>query len=855
MMKIKRAAAVFLLTACLILTASPVLAAGTGVGPTATEVVPATGTDVGPTAAKVVPAAGTDVDQTLADDADTSSAGLPVSDITMNVTYGYDNTAKGGRYIPIHVYLNNTKNSPFSGYISVMSMESDYDIYRYEYPVSIGGGDTLEKLLDIPLGNRIDQIFIDLKDAGGKQILHKRVKLNISKEIPELFIGVLSDTPEKLQYLNGVGVDYGLLRTRTFSLNEENFPGDEIGLNLVDVLLISNYRIRDLSEQQNQALVEWVRGGGTMILGTGARVDDTLGRFAPELLDESYDPPKMMTVDMGQDYDVEGPGASELNMVCADFSLSGGNVIFSDDQLSLLSTVSYGKGTIAVAAYDFTDIEEFCQRNPSYMDNLLTNVLGEDKINRLAETAYSGNSNQYWSANSMINTGNVDRLPDIMLYTLEIIIYIFLVGPGIYIFLRQRDLTRYYRSGVLMLSLVFTVIIYLMGSKTRFQGMVYTYARFIDTSEDTINESTYLNIQTPYNKPFAVSLDPSYSVKPITKSYYDETKSIPKFTGQEDYKIAIRYEPNQTIISSDNVTAFEPKYFQLDRVEQNVDKIGFTGEVDMYEDKVSGSITNSFGGPVEDAALLFYDKMILLGDMAAGETKKLDGLKVLQLPVAHNNQIAEKITGGDKYSKPDIKNEDYMQALDRTNLLIYYLGNSVSTYNYRVKIVGIKSDKSNPLGLDTQEEGLTVVSSSLPVYQSEDGIVYRSALMKKPTTISGSYYSYNNTLYGIDPLVLEYSLGNDVEVEKLLFSNVSDSFTDTVKNNSLTPFTGSIFFYNHNTGSYDKMDENQKVFTRSQLEPYLSPGNTITVKYLYSNVSEYSWDILLPMLDIVGREY
>lgn len=779
------------------------------------------------------------------------------SSIIMDVSYGYDNTAKGGRYIPVEVVLQNTEEASFNGQLRVLTMESDYDIYRYDYPVYIEGGASTEKLMDIPLGNRIDQLFISLVDEAGNQVIHKRVKLNVSSEIPELFIGILSDTPENLNYMNGIGVDYSMLRTRTFTLNEENFPIDEIGLNLMDVLLISNYRIRDLSELQSQALVEWVRSGGIMILGTGARVDDTLGRFAPELLDESYDPPELMTVDMGQDFETEWPGEAELELVCADFSLSGANVIFSDDQLALLATVAYGKGTVAVAAYDFVDIEEFCQRNASYMDSLLTNVLGEDKINRLAETAYSGNSNQYWSANNMINTGNVDRLPDIPLYTMEIIIYIFLVGPGIYIFLRQRELNRYYRSAIVLLSLTFTVIIYLMGAKTRFQDTFYTYARFLDTSEDTVSETTYLNIQTPYNNPYTMKLDPRYSVKPITRSYYDNMSSIPRFTGEEEYKIAIRYEPDATTVSAQNVIAFEPKYFQLDKMEANTRKIGVTGEIVMFEDRVTGTVTNDFKETVEDAALLFYDKMILLGDMEPGETRKLDDLELLQVPLAHNNQIAEKITGKDQYGKPDINSRDYMDALTRTNLLICYLDDSVASYTTNARVVGIiNQPEDDPLHLDTYEvEGITVVSSSIPVYQDKDNVVYRSALMRKPAIISGSYYNINNTLYGIDPLTLEYSLGNDVEVEKLYFRYVSDSFIETAGTSSLVPFTGNIYFYNHNKGSYDKMDEKQLMYTREQLEEYLSPGNTIMVKYLYSNVSEYSWDILLPMLDIVGREY
>lgn len=778
------------------------------------------------------------------------------TDVTMDVTYGYDNTAKGGRYIPVEVVLGNGAEESFSGQLKVLSMESDYDIYSYEYPVTMDAGGSLTQTVDIPLGNRVDQLFVSLVDETGDQVLHKRIKLNVSQEVPELFVGILSDTPERLEYFNGVGVDYSMMRTKTFSLTEETFPEDEIGLNLVDVILISNYKIRNLSTEQNQALVDWVRNGGIMILGTGARVDDTLGRFAPELLGESYDPPEIREIDMGQDYAADGPGNSILEISCADFSLSGANIIFADDQLSLLSSVAYAKGVIAVAAYDFVDIEEFCQRNPSYVDALLTNVLGESKLNRLSEASYSGNSTQYWSANDMINTGNVDRLPNIPLYTIEIIIYILLVGPGLYIFLKQRELRRYYRTGVMLLSLIFTVIIYLMGSKTRFQDMFYTYARFVDTTEDSVSETVYLNVQTPYSKPFEIKLDPSYSVKPITRSYYDDASVIPKFTGAESPTIAIRYGEEETEISAQKVVAFEPKYFQLDKVSVNEKQIGFTGEILMNEGMVTGSITNSFERPVEDATVLFYDKMILLGDMQPGETKSLDGLDVWQYPLAHPNQVAEKITGSDQYKEPDISNKDYMDALARTNLLIYYMDYASSSYTPNARVVGVSSDGGSMTSTNTGEaEGLTVVSSSLEVYSVDEELTYRSALMKKPLVISGNYDNSKNTLYGIDPLVLEYSLGNDVEIEKLFLDYVSESFTETVKTSSLTNFTGSLYFYNHDFGSFDKMDETQVMYTKELLKPYLSPGNTITIKYVYNNISQYSWDILLPMLNIVGREY
>lgn len=118
-----------------------------------------------------------------------------------------------------------------------------------------------------------------------------------------------------------------------------------------------------------------------MVLGTGMRVDDTLGRFAPELLEQSYDAPQVEQISMGAEYDQEGPSDADLEIPCVGFLLSGGTVIQSDESRTLLATVPYSQGIIAVAAYDLTDIEGFCIQNPSFMDHVLTQIIGETRLN------------------------------------------------------------------------------------------------------------------------------------------------------------------------------------------------------------------------------------------------------------------------------------------------------------------------------------------------------------------------------------------------------------------------------------------------------------------------------------------
>lgn len=238
--------------------------------------------------------------------------------VTLDVTYGYDNTAKGGRYLPLAVTIENRQETVLEGTLQIKSKESDGTIYRYDYPVAVGAASDMTARYYIPLGTRADQLFFTLAAPDGTTILNKRLRLNISLDVPELFIGILSDQPGSLQYLNGAGINYSALRTRTFALPDEDFPEEETGLNLLDVIIVNEFRLRSLSEKQTAAIMDWVHNGGVLILGTGDRVDDTLGRFAPELLDDSYGTPDLRTVNLAEGWTIDNPQEAILELPYVD---------------------------------------------------------------------------------------------------------------------------------------------------------------------------------------------------------------------------------------------------------------------------------------------------------------------------------------------------------------------------------------------------------------------------------------------------------------------------------------------------------------------------------------------------------
>ena len=59
---------------------------------------------------------------------------LASSPVVMDVTYGYDGAAKSGRYVPVQISLANQEQKAFEGTLRIQAMESDYEIYDYDYP-------------------------------------------------------------------------------------------------------------------------------------------------------------------------------------------------------------------------------------------------------------------------------------------------------------------------------------------------------------------------------------------------------------------------------------------------------------------------------------------------------------------------------------------------------------------------------------------------------------------------------------------------------------------------------------------------------------------------------------------------
>ena len=132
---------------------------------------------------------------------------------------------------------------------------------------------------------------------------------------------------------------------------------------------------------------------------------------------------------------------------------------------------------------------------------------------------------------------------------------------------------------------------------------------------------------------------------------------------------------------------------------------------------------------------------------------------------------------------------------------------------------------------------------------SLNGSTYQSVLAKSPAIIGGGYDSRNNTMYGLDPVILEYQLGTDMNIDELHFEKISGEIADLVDPDVYEIFKGEMSFFNYRTNRYDLKSNDILTYTGEELAPYLSPSNTMTIRY----VDISSVMVALPMLSVSGR--
>ena len=248
-------------------------------------------------------------------------------------------------------------------------------------------------------------------------------------------MGVLSDHPERLSYMDHMGINYSTLAP-SYELDQDTMPKSRQELDQLDVLLINDFDTGSLDGRQLEAVWEWTQSGGTLLFGTGEHANETLGAFSKALLASPLPQAVEFELDMESSQESSEYGDSRIVLNCTEVDLKGSTEVMTKGPMEIISSTPVGRGMAAAAIYDFGDLKEYGTDNPSYVDRLFTELIGENRLNLLSSGNGGSSAGRYWEVQSLINTGNVNRLPKVGLYVTLAVAYVALAGPGLYFFLK-----------------------------------------------------------------------------------------------------------------------------------------------------------------------------------------------------------------------------------------------------------------------------------------------------------------------------------------------------------------------------------------------------------------------------------
>ena len=788
----------------------------------------------------------------------TSLAEEKVLPVRVEVSAAFGNMGKIGSHVPLQAKLYGQSESPFTGTLRVSTLENGNDGkeegYEYSWEVTVRPAETKTLELYVPLGQKSNEIHVSLRDGSGREISTTSMTFDISRDMGRLLVGALSEDAFSLGYLDQVSLDYGMVRSTLLPMTEKELPADARGLEMLDILLVNRYDSSLLSEEQRAAVLSWVRDGGILLFGTGLDGIHTTDGFLEEIPESSLGEVSLERVDMGAEYAKETPGDSELLLYCRDVVLPGGEARMESDELPIFTTAKLGQGVVGFFAYDLGDISGFVQENPSYGVRLLTSVLGEEQIYNLSFYSAYGRDAEYWNAQNLVTRGNADRLPNLFLYGAVILGYIVLVGPGIHLMLKKRELGRYYGMAVLLFSIVSCGVIYIMGIGTRFSREFSTYASVLDLGTDQLEELTYLNIRTPDSRGFSLKVSPEYVVEPLTRSSrYDESPLV-EFDGKRAANMGLRAEGDGTVLWSGRSRAFDSRLFRLSRRTENPLGEKITADVEVFDGTVTGYVSNGFSFPLENAALFLYGQVLPLGTLKPGEYREFDKEPLLTWPVGMSYVLAERLadsTGADGETE-----SEHLKEVEKSGLYSFFLDHYYGSYNSEVRLGAFgPAEQAGGGGFGGQSDGCTIYTAVLDSTSGRDGLVYRSGQIRQPeiTSGTGSVYGSSMVMYGTEPMAAEYFLGTDIEVEKLAFLPVSEELLNT-QTSYLRQFSGHAYFYNCNTRIYDAVELDKGTFSKEELSDYLSPEGSLLVKYENGETAPAGLGQAIPLLMVTGRK-
>ncbi|MDO4351200.1 MAG: hypothetical protein Q4C35_11295 [Eubacteriales bacterium] len=416
--------------------------------------------------------------------------GLAASGMELEAEMGYDGNATYVRRLPVTVRLTN-HGGDADGKVVVDVNRSETQFDRYELPVTVAAGSTVNVTVPVVLTQR--QKAYNVKWVEDGQILaQQEVKPAAFLNPASLIVGVMGSDAQGFGYMNITKTSDALARNEywaTVPLTLESFPSDAEGLRFFDMLAVDGVDLTALSDAQKQALDKWLRDGGVVLVGGGAKAaagfpffSQYTGISAGELA-HTPDP----TGELLSLFGVTGEPLGQEVITVALKGASGQAV--GAAPLADVSRVKNGFVITASFALSEKPLNVWLGKSVIWQRMLITYAQSRYKaiINARAQGSYSDSS-------FYVDTGITDAMGvpngSEMLWPVAVIaVFVALVGFGSYALLKKLDKREWMWLSVPALAVAASLAIWLMSGALPLREPIGVHYTLAAVDEDGVTQS------------------------------------------------------------------------------------------------------------------------------------------------------------------------------------------------------------------------------------------------------------------------------------------------------------------------------------------------------------------------------
>lgn len=316
-------------------------------------------------------------------------------------------------------------------------------------------------------------INVVIKDSKGREVYNANFNNVLTKDNYVMNMGILSDSADKLTFLDCEGQDIWI-STGVFAIKLNELKADSIAndLSANKYLIINDYDTSVLSDDAVKSIMSWVDNGGVLIIGTGKTVKTISGfdsTFTGINGSQGTGDGVLYSQRVADPFEFKVQYLDNDMNLTSDFYLGGyGNVGFSR---------MYGNGSVTTLNFDIADLKNQPKMDA---DEQTKNAEVTDMLSYIYDSTMA-NSNFVMDQSDIELDGNEVRSAAHYLeepantrvgYMVPLILaYIAIIGPILYIVLKKigkREKCWIIIPGV---ALVFTFLLFLISLTFTVKGL------------------------------------------------------------------------------------------------------------------------------------------------------------------------------------------------------------------------------------------------------------------------------------------------------------------------------------------------------------------------------------------------